>query len=330
LQARIFSAEEYMPSFLDFEKPVAELEGKMEELRHMSDIGDIKIADELSKLQSRIDKSLKQIYTKLSPWQTVMVARHPDRPHCIDYINALIEQFTALAGDRLYAEDSAILGGLGRFRGRTVVVMGQEKGKDTESRLKHNFGMPRPEGYRKAQRLMHLAEQFSLPIITFVDTPGAYPGVGAEERGQAEAIARSIEVCLNLKVPIISVVIGEGGSGGAIAIATANSVLMMEHSVYSVISPEGCASILWRSADHAKEAADAMKMTAKDLLDFGVIDEIIPEPLGGAHRNRDETIATVGVRIEKALSDIEGIEGEVLKSQRRERFITLGNEVLSS
>ena len=319
-----------MPSFLDFEKPVAELEGKMEELRLMSDIGDIKIADELSKLQGRIDKSLKQIYTKLSPWQTVMVARHPDRPHCIDYINSLIEQFTALAGDRLYAEDSAILGGLGRFRGRTVVVMGQEKGKDTDSRLKHNFGMPRPEGYRKAQRLMHLAEQFSLPIITFVDTPGAYPGVGAEERGQAEAIARSIEVCLNLKVPIISVVIGEGGSGGAIAIATANSVLMMEHSVYSVISPEGCASILWRSADHAKEAADALKMTAKDLLEFGVIDEIIPEPLGGAHRNRDETIATVGARIEKALSDIEGIEGEVLKSQRRERFITLGNDVLSS
>tara|TARA_B100000676_G_scaffold303570_1_gene354297 strand:- start:6338 stop:7297 length:960 start_codon:yes stop_codon:yes gene_type:complete len=319
-----------MPSFLDFEKTVAELEGKMEELRHMSDIGDIKIADELSKLQSRIDKSLKQIYTKLTPWQTIMVARHPDRPHCIDYINSLVEQFTALAGDRLYAEDSAILGGLGRFRGRTVVVMGQEKGKDTESRLKHNFGMPRPEGYRKAQRLMHLAEQFSLPIITFVDTPGAYPGVGAEERGQAEAIARSIEACLNLKVPIISVVIGEGGSGGAIAIATANNVLMMEHSVYSVISPEGCASILWRSADHAKEAADALKMTAKDLLDFGVIDEIIPEPLGGAHRNRDKTIETVGARIEKALGDLEGMEGEVLKSQRRERFITLGNDVLSS
>ena len=319
-----------MPSFLDFEKPVAELEGKMEELRHMSDIGDIKIADELSKLQSRIDKTLIQIYTKLSPWQTVMVARHPDRPHCVDYIGALIDQFTPLSGDRVYAEDSAVLGGIGRFKGRSVVVIGQEKGNDTDSRVKHNFGMPRPEGYRKAQRLMKLADHFSMPIITFIDTPGAYPGIGAEERGQAEAIARSIETCLNLNVPIVSVVIGEGGSGGAIAIAAANKVLMMEHAVYSVISPEGCASILWRSADHAEEAAGALKMTAKDLLKFGVVDEIISEPLGAAHRNRQETINRVGVGLEGALNEIEGIEGTVLRSQRRERFITLGNDVLSS
>jgi len=319
-----------MPSFLDFEKPVAELEGKMEELRHMSDIGDIKIADELSKLQSRIDKTLKQIYTKLSPWQTVMVARHPDRPHCVDYIGALIDQFTALAGDRSYGEDSAVLGGIGRFRGRSVVVIGQEKGNDTDSRVKHNFGMPRPEGYRKAQRLMKLADHFSMPIITFIDTPGAYPGIGAEERGQAEAIARSIETCLNLNVPIVSVVIGEGGSGGAIAIAAANKVLMMEHAVYSVISPEGCASILWRSADHAEEAAGALKMTAKDLLNFGVIDEIISEPLGAAHRNRQETINRVGSGLEGALNEIEDIEGPVLRSQRRERFLTLGNDALSS
>ena len=319
-----------MPSFLNFEKPVAELEGKMEELRHMSDIGDIKIADELSKLQSRSDKTLMQIYTKLSPWQTVMVARHPDRPHCVDYIGALINQFTALSGDRVYAEDSAVLGGIGRFRGRSVVVIGQEKGNDTDSRVKHNFGMPRPEGYRKAQRLMKLADHFSMPIITFIDTPGAYPGIGAEERGQAEAIARSIETCLNLNVPIVSVVIGEGGSGGAIAIAAANKVLMMEHAVYSVISPEGCASILWRSADHAEEAAGALKMTAKDLLKFGVVDEIISEPLCAAHRNRQETINRVGVGLEGALNEIEGIEGTVLRSQRRERFITLGNDVLSS
>ena len=319
-----------MTNFLEFEKPIAELEGKMEELRHMSDIGDIKIADELSKLQGRIDKSLRQIYTKLSPWQTVMVARHPDRPHCVDYISALITEFTPLAGDRAFAEDHAIIGGLGRFRGRSVVILGHEKGKDTETRVKHNFGMARPEGYRKAQRLMKLAEQFSLPIITLVDTPGAYPGLGAEERGQAAAIASSIKVCLSLHVPIVSVVIGEGGSGGAIAIAAANRVLMMENAVYSVISPEGCASILWRSADYAKEAADALKMTAKDLLRLGVIDSIIPEPLGAAHRNRDDTIKRVGDGIDQALGEIDELEGTTLIAQRRERFTKLGNDALSS
>ncbi len=319
-----------MTNFLEFEKPIAELEGKMEELRHMSDIGDIKIADELSKLQGRIDKSLKQIYTKLTPWQTVMVARHPDRPHCVDYISALITEFTPLSGDRAFAEDHAIIGGLGRFRGRSVVILGHEKGKDTETRVKHNFGMARPEGYRKAQRLMKLAEQFSLPIITLVDTPGAYPGIGAEERGQAEAIASSIKVSLGLHVPIVSVVIGEGGSGGAIAIAAANRVLMMENAVYSVISPEGCASILWRSADYAKEAADALKMTAKDLLRLGVIDSIIPEPLGAAHRNRDDTIKRVGDGIDQALGEIDELGDTTLLSQRRERFVKLGNEALSS
>ena len=319
-----------MTTFLEFEKPIAELEGKMEELRHMSDIGDIKIADELSKLQVRINKSLKQIYTKLSPWQTVMVARHPERPHCVDYISALITEFTPLAGDRAFAEDHAIIGGLGRFRGRSVVILGHEKGKDTETRVKHNFGMARPEGYRKAQRLMKLAEQFCLPIITLVDTPGAYPGIGAEERGQAEAIANSIKVCLGLQVPIVSVVIGEGGSGGAIAIAAANRVLMLENAIYSVISPEGCASILWRSADYAKEAADALKMTAKDLLRFGVIDAIIPEPLGAAHRNRDDTIKRVGDGIDKALGEIDELESTTLISQRRERFVKLGNDALTS
>ena len=319
-----------MQSFLGFEDSIAELEGKMEELRHLNDIGDIKIADEVSKLQDRIEKALQQTYSKLSSWQTVQVARHPNRPHCIDYIEGLVEDFTPLAGDRAYAEDSAILGGLGRFRGRSVVVIGQEKGNDTETRVKHNFGMARPEGYRKAMRLMELAERFDIPIITFVDTPGAYPGMGAEERGQAEAIARSIEKCLSLTVPIVSVVIGEGGSGGAIAIAAANRVLMMEYSIYSVISPEGCASILWRSADHAEEAAEALKMTASDLLGFGVIDSIISEPLGAAHRNRPDAIRAVGDAIEENIRDLDSMDGASLRSGRRERFLTLGNDALTA
>lgn len=319
-----------MQHFLDFEKSIAELEGKMEELRHLNDIGDIKIADEVSKLQGRIDRSVSQIYGKLSAWQKVQVARHPNRPHCIDFVSGLVDDFTPLAGDRAYAEDAAILGGLGRFRGRSVVVIGQEKGNDTESRLKHNFGMARPEGYRKAIRLMELAQRFEIPIVTFVDTPGAYPGIGAEERGQAEAIARSIEKCLQLTVPLVSVVIGEGGSGGAIAIAAANKVLMMQYSIYSVISPEGCASILWRSADHAEEAAEALKMTADDLLEFGVIDSIIPEPLGAAHRSPAEAVRTVGDAIEEAIKDLDGLDGATLRARRRERFLTMGNEALTA
>jgi len=319
-----------MQSYLEFEKPVAELEGKLEELRHLSDIGDIKIADEASKLQTKINRALSQIYEKLSAWQTVQVARHPNRPHCVDYIENLIQDFTPLSGDRTYSEDSAILGGLGRFCGQSVVIIGQEKGHDTETRLKHNFGMALPEGYRKAQRLMHLAEKFSLPIVTFVDTPGAYPGIGAEERGQAEAIAQSLEVILKLQTPIVSVVIGEGGSGGAIAIAAANRVLMMEYSVYSVISPEGCASILWRSSDHAAEAAEALKLTSGDLLQLGVVDGVINEPLGGAHRDSDTAIQNVGDSIKKALEEITNFDGPTLRNQRRERFITLGNDFLSS
>jgi len=318
-----------MQSFLDFEKSIAELEGKLEELRHLNDIGDIKIADEVSKLQVRIERALRQTYSKLTAWQKLQVARHPNRPHCTHLIAGLIEDFTPLAGDRAYAEDAAVLGGLGRFRGRSVVVIGQEKGHDLETRVKHNFGMPRPEGYRKAIRLMELAERFGLPIVTFVDTPGAYPGIGAEERGQAEAIARSIERSLALRVPIVSVVIGEGGSGGAIAIAAANKVMMMEYAVYSVISPEGCASILWRSADHAQEAAEALKMTAEDLLGFGVIDSIIPEPLGAAHRDPDAAIREVGDAIERALMELDGVSPQVLRSRRRERFLTLGNEALT-
>ena len=319
-----------MQSFLGFEDSIAELEGKMEELRHLNDIGDIKIADEVSKLQDRIQKALHQTYSKLSSGQKVQVARHPNRPHCVNYIDGLVDEFTPLAGDRAFAEDAAIMGGIGRFRGRSVVVIGQEKGNDTETRVKHNFGMARPEGYRKAMRLMDLAQRFDIPIVTFVDTPGAYPGLGAEERGQAEAIARSIEKCLGLTVPIVSVVIGEGGSGGAIAIAAANRVLMMEYAIYSVISPEGCASILWRSADYAEEAAEALKMTADDLLGFGVIDFIIPEPLGAAHRSGPEAIRAVGDAVEENLRELDGLDGATLRSRRRERFITLGNDALTA
>ena len=318
-------AETRTPSFLDFEKPIAELEGKIEELRHQSDTGDIKIAEEVERLQTRVERLLKQTYAKLSPWQRVQVARHPDRPHCLNYIGALIDSFTPLAGDRTYAEDAAIVGGLGRFRGMSVVVIGQEKGAEIESRVKHNFGMARPEGYRKAQRLMKLAEQFDLPVVTLVDTPGAYPGIGAEERGQAEAIARSVETCLGLKVPLVSAVIGEGGSGGAIALAAANTVMMLEHAVYSVISPEGCASILWRDGDHAEEAADALKLTAEDLKKLGVIDTIIPEPLGAAHRGPAETIKAVGDAFEAALGDFANMDGGKLRQLRREKFIGMGN-----
>ena len=313
-----------MQTFLEFEKPIAELEGKIEELRHLSDDGQINIAEEVAKLQTKADRLLRQSYSKLSAWQKAQVARHPERPHVSDYIAGLIEDFMPLAGDRSYAEDPAIIGGLGRFRGYTVLVLGQEKGRDPTSRVRHNFGMARPEGYRKAQRLMRLADRFGLPVVTLVDTAGAYPGIGAEERGQAEAIARCLEVCLNLRAPFISVIVGEGGSGGAIAIATANRVLMLEHSIYSVISPEGCASILWRSGEQAQEAAEALKMTAQDLRKLGVIDEIVKEPLGGAQRGKRETVQAVGDAIETHLAELLGRDRDDLRAARREKYLEMG------
>ena len=318
-----------MHSYLDFEKPIAELEGKIEELRHLTGSAEINIAEEVSKLQGKIDKLLVQAYSKLTPWQKTQVARHHDRPHALEYVTALIEDFTPLAGDRQFAEDSAVIGGLGRFKGNSVVVLGHEKGSGTEGRLKHNFGMARPEGYRKAQRLMMLAERFTLPVITLIDTPGAYPGVDAEARGQAEAIARSIETCVGLRVPIVSVIIGEGGSGGAMALAAANTILMQEHAIYSVISPEGCASILWRDSEKNEDAANALKLTADDLLELGVIDKIISEPIGGAHRNKQAAIATVGTTIEDALAELSGIDGSILKTRRREKFLEMGSKGLS-
>jgi acetyl-CoA carboxylase carboxyl transferase subunit alpha len=317
-----------MAHYLDFEKPIAELEGKIEELRHLTNNGGLNIADEVGKLQVKVDKQLRTAYAKLTPWQKVQVARHPERPHFADYAKALITDFTPLAGDRLFGEDAAIMGGLGRFEGRSVVVMGHEKGADTDSRIKHNFGMAKPEGYRKAQRLMRLAERFNLPIIALVDTAGAYPGVDAEARGQAEAIARSIEVCLDVRVPFVSAVIGEGGSGGAIAIAAANRVLMLEHAVYSVISPEGCASILWRSGDQAQTAAEALRLTAQDLLRLKVIDTIVPEPLGAAHRDPAKTINALGNAIAASLRDLQGVDGDTLRTQRREKFLEMGRNGL--
>ena len=317
-----------MQTFLEFERPIAELEGKIEELRHLSDAGEINIADEVGKLQGEAERLLQQAYSKLTPWQKVQVARHPDRPHCIAYIKRLIDDFTPLAGDRFYAEDAAVVGGLGRFRGYSCIVVGTEKGSDTNARIAHNFGMARPEGYRKAQRLMRLANQFHLPVITLVDTTGAYPGVGAEERGQAEAIARSIETCLAMEVPLISVVIGEGGSGGAIALAAANRVLMLEHSIYSVIAPEACSSILWRSIDHARDAAEALRLTSKDMLEFGVIDQIVLEPVGGAHRNPNVAIDAVGAAIERALHDLLALDGAMLRAHRREKFLTIDGKPL--
>jgi len=314
---------------LEFEKPVAELEGKIEELRHLSDSGEVNIAEEVGKLQAKVDKLLRTTYAKLTPWQKTQVARHPQRPHALAYIQALIEDFTPLAGDRLFAEDQAIVGGLGRFRGRSVVVIGHEKGHDTDGRIRHNFGMAKPEGYRKARRLMELADHFQIPVITLVDTAGAYPGVDAEARGQAEAIARSIDAGLNLRVPFVSTIIGEGGSGGAIALATANTVLMLEHSVYSVISPEGCASILWRSGENAKDAAEQLRLTAQDLLKLGVIDAEVPEPLGGAHRDVPMVVQTLGNALEKALGDLSGLEGGVLRARRREKFLEMGKVGLS-
>ena len=269
-----------MRHFLDFEKPIAELEGKIEELRHLSTENGLNIAEEVGRLAGQADRLLRQTYAKLTPWQKVLVARHPERPHCRDYLAGLIDDFTPLAGDRTFAEDAAVTGGIGRFRGRSVLVLGTEKGADTEARVKHNFGMARPEGYRKARRLMRLAEHFQLPVLTFVDTAGAYPGIDAEARGQSEAIAGAIETCLDIRVPVVATVIGEGGSGGAIALAAGNAVLMLEHAIYSVISPEGCASILWRNGENAQDAAEALRLTAQEMLRLGVIDKIVPEPLG--------------------------------------------------
>jgi acetyl-CoA carboxylase carboxyl transferase subunit alpha len=315
-----------MHNYLDFEKPIAALEGKIQELRHLSSDGEINTVDEVTKLQAKVNKLLRQTYAKLSPWQKTQIARHPDRPHAVDYIKVLIDDFTHLAGDRTFAEDPAIVGGLGRFRGSSVVVIANEKGMDTNDRVAHNFGMARPEGYRKAIRLMELADRFHLPVITLVDTPGAYPGVDAEERGQAEAIARSIETCLQIKTPLISVVIGEGGSGGAMALAAANSVTMLEHAIYSVISPEGCASILWRDGEQSKDAANSLKLTAQDLLRLGIIESIVDEPLGGAHRSPDATIMAVGDAIEGNLQDLAGLDGGILKSKRREKFLKIGSK----
>jgi acetyl-CoA carboxylase carboxyl transferase subunit alpha len=317
-----------MPTFLDFEKPIAELEGKIEELRHLSNAGGVNIAEEVGKLEGKVTRLLRQTYAKLTPWQKVQVARHPERPHFSDFVGALIEDFTPLAGDRAFAEDEAIVGGLGRFRGYSVVVIGTEKGRDTESRVRHNFGMARPEGYRKARRLMDMADRFELPVLTFVDTAGAYPGIGAEERGQSEAIARAIDTGLSIKVPFIATVVGEGGSGGAIALAAADRVLILEHAIYSVISPEGCASILWRSASESKTAAEALRITAQDLHALGVVDEIVPEPLGGAHRDPRQAIAAVGTAIEASLKSLVGTEGGVLRARRRERFLDMGKKSL--
>jgi acetyl-CoA carboxylase carboxyl transferase subunit alpha len=314
-----------MRSYLDFEKPVAELETKLDELRQISEQGDgVSINEELVKLEAKAAQSLSTIYASLTPWQKTQVARHAQRPHTSDYLAALITDFTPLAGDRVFGEDEAIIAGLGRFRGQSVCIMGHEKGSTTETRLRHNFGMARPEGYRKAVRLMDLADRFGLPVLSLIDTSGAYPGVGAEERGQAEAIARSTDACLALGVPNVAVVIGEGGSGGAIAIATANKVLMLEHAIYSVISPEGAASILWRDSARAQDAATNMKITAQDLLRFGVVDTVIPEPTGGAHRDRAATIAAVGDAIEGALHDLSGLDANAVRKARRDKFLAIG------
>lgn len=310
---------------LEFEKPIIELEAKLLELQNVDKGGNIK--DEIARIQEKAERILIQTYSKLEPAQKVQVARHPSRPHFVDYTRRLIQDFTPLAGDRYYGEDAALQGGFGRFRGRSVVVMGQEKGHDTTSRIHHNFGMTKPEGYRKAQRLLQLADHFQLPVITLVDTAGAYPGIEAEERGQSEAIAKSIEACLRARVPIVSTIIGEGGSGGAIAIATADRVFMLEHSIYSVISPEGCASILWRSADFAKDAARALKLTAQDLKQLGIIDTIIEEPMGGAHREPERTIDVVGDYIEKALGELSTTDGATLKAQRAQKFLAMGQPV---
>ncbi len=317
-----------MRSYLDFEKPVAELEAKVEELRALAAEGQaVEIEDEVGRLEDKAREALQELYAGLTPWQKTLVARHPNRPHLSHYLEDLIEDFTPLAGDRRFGEDEAIVGGLGRFRGEPIMVLGQEKGSDTEGRLKHNFGMARPEGYRKAVRLMEMADRFGLPVLALIDTAGAYPGVDAEERGQAEAIARSTEACLSLGVPNVAVIIGEGMSGGAIAIATANRVLMLEHAIYSVISPEGAASILWRDPSRAADAATSMKITAEDLERFGVVDRIVREPIGGAHRDPKAAIAATGEAIALAFADLAGASPDELRQRRAEKFLSIGRNL---
>ncbi len=316
-----------MRVYLDFEKPLAELENSIRELERTAEGGTVNVAEEIGRLRAKADAMLRATYGKLEPWQKTQVARHQDRPHFHDYVDALVEDFVPLAGDRLFADDRAILGGIGRFQGRSVVVVGHAKGRGTDGRLKHNFGMARPEGYRKAIRLMRLADRFRLPVVTLIDTPGAYPGIDAEARGQAEAIARAIDCCLDIRVPLVAVVVGEGGSGGAVAIGAADRVLMLEHAIYSVASPEACASILWHASDKARDAAEALKVTAADLLRLGVIDEVVPEPLGGAHRAPDEMIARVGEAVDRCLAGLVGQEAEALREGRRRKFIDMGRSL---
>lgn len=312
-----------MPTFLDFEKPIAELEARIGELRETASASEPNIEAEIERLEERAGRMLRDTYARLTPWQKTQVARHPERPHFKDYVAALVEDFLPLAGDRNFADDQAIIGGFGRLAGRKVVLIGHEKGGDTATRLKHNFGMARPEGYRKAIRLMDIADRFGLPVVTLVDTPGAFPGVQAEERGQAEAIARSTEKCLEIGVPLVAAIAGEGGSGGAIAIAAANRVLMLEHSVYSVISPEGCASILWRTAEKAADAAEAMRITAADLHQLGVIEQIVPEPAGGAHRRPADAIEGLGKAIGDALDALAPLSRDEVRAERRAKFLTM-------
>ena len=317
-----------MRSYLDFERPVAELEAKVEELRALQTGGDaITIGEEIIRIEAKAAQALKELYGELTPWQKTQVARHPQRPHCLDYVAALIADFVPLAGDRKHGEDTAIVGGFGRFRGDSVCIIGHEKGSDTESRLKHNFGMARPEGYRKAARLMQMADHFDVPVIALIDTAGAYPGIGAEERGQAEAIARSTEACLELGVPNVAAIIGEGGSGGAIAIATANRVIMLEHAIYSVISPEGAASILWRDTARAKDAASGMKITAQDMVRFGIVDALVAEPTGAAHRDAAATIVSIGDAIAHALGELRGLDRATVARLRREKFAAIGRVI---
>ena len=314
-----------MRSYLDFEKPVAELEAKVEELRALAAEGDaIAVGEEIGRMEAKAAAALEDIYGTLTPWQKTQVARHPQRPHCLDYIATLITEFVPLAGDRKHGDDPAIIGGFGRFRGEFVCVIGHEKGSDTDGRLRHNFGMARPEGYRKAVRLMTMADRFDIPVIALIDTAGAYPGIGAEERGQAEAIARSTEACLEIGVPNVAAIIGEGGSGGAVAIATANKVIMLEHAIYSVISPEGAASILWRDTTRAQDAASAMKITAQDLVRFGVVDAIVPEPIGGAHREPGAAITATGEVIAAALAELRQLDRAGVVRQRRDKFLAIG------